>query len=160
MLARERIIGVEFDLRPALTMLKEGRGLTTRAKALGMARSTQRRRLMDAGKWTPGLPLVAAYPSLCGLPSNGSMCDHQEHLHATTPNMGFVGRTEMVPRNLLALLLPCLLLQAGCDKRCDGKAAFKKYRQGFLDCKDDLEYDSENFGGVACYADGWSEAGC
>ena len=75
-LARERIIAgvrraqakgthcgrpkVEFDLRPALAMLKEGHGLTTTAKALGVARSTLRRRLMEAGEWTPGPPLVAA----------------------------------------------------------------------------------------------------
>ena len=75
-LARERIIAgvrraqakgthcgrpkVEFDLRPALAMLKEGHGLTTTAKALGVVRSTLRRRLMEAGEWTPGPPLVAA----------------------------------------------------------------------------------------------------
>ena len=51
---------VEMDLRPALAMLKEGHGLTTTAKALGVARSTLRRRLMEAGEWTPGAPLVAA----------------------------------------------------------------------------------------------------
>ncbi len=75
-LARERIIAgvrraqaagkhvgrpkVEFDLRPALAMLKEGHGLTTTARALGVSRSTLRRRLMEAGEWTPGPPLVAA----------------------------------------------------------------------------------------------------
>lgn len=75
-LARERIIAgvrraqaagkptgrpkVEMDLRPALAMLKEGHGLTTTAKALGVARSTLRRRLMEAGEWTPGAPLIAA----------------------------------------------------------------------------------------------------
>ena len=51
---------VEMDLRPALAMLKEGNGLTTTAKALGVARSTLRRRLMEAGEWTPGPPLIAA----------------------------------------------------------------------------------------------------
>jgi len=49
---------VEMDLRPALAMLKEGHGLTTTAKALGVARSTLRRRLMEAGEWAPGAPLI------------------------------------------------------------------------------------------------------
>ena len=37
----------------------------------GGAGATLRWRLMDAGEWTPGLPLVAACLSLYGLPSNG-----------------------------------------------------------------------------------------
>jgi DNA invertase Pin-like site-specific DNA recombinase len=42
---------VEIDLRPALAMLDQGHGLKTTAKALGVARSTLRKRLVEAGEW-------------------------------------------------------------------------------------------------------------
>ena len=42
---------VEIDLRPALAMLEKGHGLKTTAKALGVARSTLRKRLVEAGEW-------------------------------------------------------------------------------------------------------------
>ena len=40
---------VELELRPAVAMLKEGRGLREVAKILGVSRSTLRRRLREAG---------------------------------------------------------------------------------------------------------------
>ena len=42
---------VGLDLRPALAMLREGHGLKQTAKALGVSRSTLRRRLREAGEW-------------------------------------------------------------------------------------------------------------
>jgi DNA invertase Pin-like site-specific DNA recombinase len=42
---------VEVDLRPALAMLEKGHGLKTTARALGVSRSTLRRRLLDADEW-------------------------------------------------------------------------------------------------------------
>ncbi len=42
---------VEIDLRPALAMIREGHGLRTISKALGVSRATLRRRLQDAGQW-------------------------------------------------------------------------------------------------------------
>ena len=42
---------VELDLRPALAMLDRGHGLKTTAKALGVSRTTLRRRLTEAGEW-------------------------------------------------------------------------------------------------------------
>ncbi len=42
---------VEIDLRPAIAMLEQGHGLKTTAKALGVSRSTLRRRLKEAGVW-------------------------------------------------------------------------------------------------------------
>ncbi len=43
---------VEIDLRPAVAMLEKGHGLGVTAKAMGVARSTLRRRLMEAGGWS------------------------------------------------------------------------------------------------------------
>ena len=40
---------VEIDLRPAVAMLEKGHGLGVTAKAMGVARSTLRRRLLEAG---------------------------------------------------------------------------------------------------------------
>ena len=40
---------MEIDLRPAVTMLEKGHGLGVTVKAMGVARSTLRRRLMEAG---------------------------------------------------------------------------------------------------------------
>ena len=42
---------VELDLRPALSMMREGHGLKATAGALGVSRSTLRRRLLEAGCW-------------------------------------------------------------------------------------------------------------
>jgi len=42
---------VEIDVRPAVAMLEKGHGLKTTAKALGVARSTLRKRLVEAGEW-------------------------------------------------------------------------------------------------------------
>lgn len=42
---------VEFDLRPALALLREDRGLTEVAKILDVSRTTLRRRLAEAGEW-------------------------------------------------------------------------------------------------------------
>jgi len=39
---------VEIDLRPAVAMLEKGHGLGVTAKAMGVARSTLRRRLLEA----------------------------------------------------------------------------------------------------------------
>lgn len=44
---------VELELRPAVAMLNEGRGLREVAKILGVSRSTLRRRLREAGAWPP-----------------------------------------------------------------------------------------------------------
>jgi DNA invertase Pin-like site-specific DNA recombinase len=44
---------VDLELRPAVAMLKEGRGLREVATILGVSRSTLRRRLQEAGGW-PG----------------------------------------------------------------------------------------------------------
>ncbi len=40
-----------FTLTPALLMLREGADLTTTAKAVGVSRTTLRRRFTEAGKW-------------------------------------------------------------------------------------------------------------
>jgi DNA invertase Pin-like site-specific DNA recombinase len=42
---------VELDLRPALAMIREGHGLRTISKAMGVSRATLRRRLREAGEW-------------------------------------------------------------------------------------------------------------
>ena len=42
---------VEMDLRPALALLREGRGIKQVARMLGVSRSTLRRRLEEAGEW-------------------------------------------------------------------------------------------------------------
>ena len=42
---------IEVDLRPALAMIREGHGLKSTAGALGVGRSTLRRRLREAGEW-------------------------------------------------------------------------------------------------------------
>ena len=42
---------VELDLRPAVAMLEKGHGLKTTAGSLGVAVSTLRRRLREAGEW-------------------------------------------------------------------------------------------------------------
>ena len=42
---------VEIDLRPALAMIREGHGLRTVSKAMGVSRATLRRRLQEAGEW-------------------------------------------------------------------------------------------------------------
>jgi DNA invertase Pin-like site-specific DNA recombinase len=47
---------VEVDLRPAMAMLEKGHGLKTTALALGVSRSTLRRRLREAGLWPTGEP--------------------------------------------------------------------------------------------------------
>lgn len=44
------------SLTPALLMLREGADLTTTAKAVGVSRTTLRRRLTEAGEW----PLLGA----------------------------------------------------------------------------------------------------
>lgn len=49
---------VDLELRPAVAMLKEGRGLREVAKILGVSRSTLRRRLQEAGTWPGGEPGV------------------------------------------------------------------------------------------------------
>jgi DNA invertase Pin-like site-specific DNA recombinase len=41
----------ELDLRPALAMLDKGHGLKAVAKAVGVSRSTLRRRLEESGEW-------------------------------------------------------------------------------------------------------------
>ncbi len=51
---------VELDLRPAQAMLREGHGLKTIAKALGVSRATLRRRLEEAGAWP-----ISAQPESC-----------------------------------------------------------------------------------------------
>jgi len=45
---------VQLDLRPAVAMLREGHGLKSIASALGVSRSTLRRRLAEAGHWPVG----------------------------------------------------------------------------------------------------------
>jgi DNA invertase Pin-like site-specific DNA recombinase len=47
---------VDLELRPAVAMLKEGRGLREVAKILGVSRSTLRRRLQEDGGWPAGGP--------------------------------------------------------------------------------------------------------
>lgn len=42
---------IEMDLRPALAMLREGRGLKQVARILGTTRATLRRRLEETGEW-------------------------------------------------------------------------------------------------------------
>jgi len=42
---------VDVDIRPALAMMREGHGLKATAGALGVSRSTLRRRLHEAGCW-------------------------------------------------------------------------------------------------------------
>lgn len=42
---------VEFDLRPALALLREGRSLKEAARSLQVNRNTLRRRLREAGEW-------------------------------------------------------------------------------------------------------------
>ena len=42
---------VDMDLRPALALLEQGRGLKQVSVILGLSRSTLRRRLADAGEW-------------------------------------------------------------------------------------------------------------
>lgn len=45
---------VEVDLRPALAMMREGRGLKQVANILGVPMTTLRRRLIEAGEWNKG----------------------------------------------------------------------------------------------------------
>ena len=54
------LLGLGLSLGLGSAAQQIGIGLTTTAKALGVARSTLRRRLMEAGEWTPGAPLIAA----------------------------------------------------------------------------------------------------
>jgi len=42
---------VEFDLRPALALLKDGRSLKETARIIDVSRNTLRRRLREAGAW-------------------------------------------------------------------------------------------------------------
>ena len=42
---------VELEIRPAVAMLKEGRGLREVAAIMGVSRTTLRRRLIEAGEW-------------------------------------------------------------------------------------------------------------
>ena len=42
---------MDMDLRPALALLKEGRGLKQTSRLLGVSRATLRRRLEEAGEW-------------------------------------------------------------------------------------------------------------
>ena len=42
---------VELDLRPAVALIEQGRGLKDVSKILGVSRSTLRRRLHEAGAW-------------------------------------------------------------------------------------------------------------
>lgn len=44
----------DMDLRPALALLKEGRGLKDVARILKVPRATLRRRLKEAGQWSTG----------------------------------------------------------------------------------------------------------
>jgi len=44
----------DIDLRPALALLNEGRGLKDVARILKVPRATLRRRLDEAGRWPPG----------------------------------------------------------------------------------------------------------
>jgi len=50
----------EIDLRPALALLKEGRGLKDVAKILKVPRATLRRRLVEAGRW-PGAQAPSSF---------------------------------------------------------------------------------------------------
>lgn len=45
---------VEVDVRPAVALLAQGRGLKQVAKILGLPMTTLRRRLVEAGEWKPG----------------------------------------------------------------------------------------------------------
>ena len=49
----------DLDLRPAVALLKEGRGLREVAEILGVSRSSLRRRLQEAGAW-PTEPVATA----------------------------------------------------------------------------------------------------
>lgn len=51
---------VELDIRPALALMREGRGIKQVARMLGVSRSTLRRRLEDAGQWPRREDAVAA----------------------------------------------------------------------------------------------------
>ncbi len=42
---------VDLEIRPAVAMLQQGRGLRDVASILGVSRTTLRRRLMEAGEW-------------------------------------------------------------------------------------------------------------
>jgi len=42
---------VDIDLRPAVSMIKEGYGLKAISKSIGVSRATLRRRLEEAGEW-------------------------------------------------------------------------------------------------------------
>ena len=45
---------VEIDVRPAVALLAQGRGLKQVAKILGLPLTTLRRRLVEAGEWSKG----------------------------------------------------------------------------------------------------------
>ena len=51
---------VELDIRPALALMREGRGIKQVARMLGVSRSTLRRRLEEAGEWPRREDAVAA----------------------------------------------------------------------------------------------------
>jgi len=51
---------VEFDLRPAVSMLEAGYGLKAIGKSLGTSRTTLRRRLTEAGQWPRDAAIRAA----------------------------------------------------------------------------------------------------
>ena len=51
---------VAMDLRPALALLREGRGLKDVAAILNVSRATLRRRLREEGAWPVGAPADAA----------------------------------------------------------------------------------------------------
>ena len=66
---------VEFDLRPAVALLEQGRSLKETARILGVSRNTLRRRLREAEAWplarvvaqtgppiTPGAPASGEHP--------------------------------------------------------------------------------------------------
>ncbi len=50
---------VELEIRPAVAMLQQGRGLREVASILGVSRTTLRRRLKEAGEW-PVVPMGTA----------------------------------------------------------------------------------------------------
>ena len=50
----------EIDLRPAVALLREGRGLKGVARILKVPRATLRRRLGEAGAWSAGFPAAPA----------------------------------------------------------------------------------------------------
>lgn len=52
----------ELDLRPALALLKEGRGLKEVASILRVPRATLRRRLREAGQWGITQPGLRTHP--------------------------------------------------------------------------------------------------